>query len=130
MWEELDLFTFPYKKYKVVKTGEAEKILDELIEFYNERYVREDIGQTPNDRWEKGEREEKTRIRASPENIDLNHAFSLHYERKVKTEPAISFNARGWKVGKSPQDKVTVCFIPEKKIMIFKEKQKLWEYHL
>ena len=31
---------------------------------------------------------------------------------------------------KFPKDKVTVCFIPEKKIMIFKDKQKLWEYHL
>lgn len=113
---------------KIIK--EAEKILDELIEFYNEKHVHEETGQTPHDRWEKEKREGKTRIRALPENIDLDYVFSLHYERKVKTDGTISFNARKWKVGKFPKDKVTVFFIPEKKIMIFKDKQKLWEYHL
>lgn len=31
---------------------------------------------------------------------------------------------------KFPKDTVTVCFIPEKKIMIFEDKQKLWEHYL
>ena len=121
---------FLCEKHKVTKTTEAEKILDELIFFYNEKHVHEETGQIPNERWKKGIREEKSRLRPLSEEIDLDYVFSLHYQRKVKKDGTISFGGRRWKVGKFPKDTVTVCFIPKKKIMIFKDKQKLWEYHL
>jgi len=115
---------FLCEKYNVVKIPEAEKILDELIFFYNEKHVHEETKQIPNERWKEGIREEKSRLRILPEEVDLDYVFSLHYERRVKKDGTISFRAKRWKV------MVTVCFIPEKKIMIFKDKQKLWEYHL
>lgn len=121
---------FLCEKYKVVKISEAEKILDELIHFYNEKHRHEETGEIPNERWKKGIREGKSRLRTLPEEIDLDYVFSLHYERKVKKDGTISFGGKRWKVGKFPKDTVTVCFIPGKKIMIFKDKQKLWEYHL
>lgn len=117
-------------RYKVVGISEAEKILDELIYFYNERHRHEETGEIPNERWKKGIREKKSRLRILSEEIDLDYVFSLHYQRKVKKDGTISFGGKRWKVGKFPKDKVTVSFIPGKKIMIFKDKQKLWEYHL
>jgi len=121
---------FLCQRYKVVKISEAEKILDELISFYNERHRHEETGQIPNERWKEGAREKKSRLRILSEEIDLDYVFSLHYQRKVKKDGTISFGGKRWKVGKFPKDTVTVCSIPGKKIIIFKDKQKLWEYHL
>jgi len=121
---------FLCEKHKVKKISEAEKILDELISFYNEKHVHEETHETPNERWKKGIREGKSRLRPLSEEIDLDYVFSLHYQRKVKKDGTISFGGERWKVGKFPKDTVTVCFIPKKKIMIFKDKQKLREYHL
>jgi len=117
-------------KYKVKKISEAEKILDELISFYNEKHVHEETHETPNERYKKGIREEKGRLRPLSQEIDLDYVFSIHYQRKVKKDATISFGGERWKVGKFPKNVVTVCFIPKKKIMIFKDKQKLREYHL
>jgi len=121
---------FLCEKYNVVKISEAEKILDELIFFYNEKHVHEETGETPNERWKRGIKQGKSRLRALPEEVDLDYIFSLHYERKVKKDGTISFMGRRWKIGKFPGRIVTVCLIPDKKIMIFKDDQKLWEYHL
>ena len=121
---------FLCEKYKVVKIPEAEKILDELIFFYNEKHIHEETGETPNERWKRGIKEGKSRLRTLPEEVDLDYVFSLHYERKVKKDGTISFMGKRWKIGKFPGKVVTVCFIPDKKIMIFKDDQKLWEYHL
>ena len=121
---------FLCQRYKVVKISEAEKILDELISFYNERHRHEETGEMPNERWKRGIGEKKSRLRILSEEIDLDYGFSLHYQRKVKKDGTISFGGKRWKVGKFPKDTVTVCSIPGKKIMIFKDKQKLWEYHL
>ena len=121
---------FLCQKYKVKKISEAEKVLDELISFYNEKHCHEETHETPNERYNKGIREGKSRLRPLSEEIDLDYVFSLHYQRKVKKDETISFGGERWKVGKFPKDRVTVCFIPKKKIMIFKDKQKLREYHL
>ena len=121
---------FLCERYKVVRISEAEKILDELIYFYNERHRHEETNEIPNERWERGIKEGKSRLRTLSEEIDLDHVFSVHYQRKVKKDGTISFGGKRWKVGKFPGKVVTVCFIPERKIMIFKDKQKLWEYHL
>ena len=121
---------FLCQKYKVVKISKAEKILDELISFYNEKHVHEETHETPNERYKKGIREGKSRLRRLSEDIDLDYVFSIHHQKKVKKDRTISFGGERWKVGKFPKDTVTVCFIPKRKIMIFKDKQKLWEYHL
>ena len=70
---------FLCEKYKVVKISEAEKILDELISFYNEKHVHEETHETPNERYKKGIREGKSRLRPLSEEIDLDYVFSIHH---------------------------------------------------
>jgi len=73
---------FLCEKYKVVKIREAEKILDELIHFYNEKHRHEETGEIPNERWKKGIREGKSRLRTLSQEIDLDtHGFSRGYLR-------------------------------------------------
>ncbi len=62
--------------------------------------------------------------------IDLDYPFSFDHQREVKKDATIDFGGGIWKVGKFPKDTVTVCFIVKKRIMIFKDKEKLWECHL
>jgi len=57
--------------------------------------------------------------------------YSLFTMREeLKKDGIISFGVKKWKIGKFPKEMVNIFFIPEKKIMIFKDEQKLWEYHL
>jgi len=44
----------------------------------------------------------KSRLGASPEEVDLDYVFSLHYKRKTKKDGTISFIERRWKIGKFP----------------------------
>ncbi|MFQ5835386.1 MAG: hypothetical protein ACE5HR_05630 [bacterium] len=78
----------------MVKISEAEKVLDELISFYNERYRHEETGEIPNERWKEEVREKKSRLRILSEEIDLDYVFSLHYQRKVKKDGTISFGGK------------------------------------
>lgn len=48
---------FLCEKYNVVKIPKIEKILDELIFFYNEKHVHEETKQIPNEHWRKGIKE-------------------------------------------------------------------------
>ena len=50
--------------------------------------------------------------------------------RLVKKDGTISFLSRLWKVGQLPGQKVTVCYRPGSKLIVVKEGQRLWEYHL
>lgn len=121
---------FLCEKYKVSEVKEAKKILEELIVYYNEFRIHSETGEIPNKRWERAIKEGKSKLKDLPEDMDLDYAFSLHYLRKVKKDGTISFKGKPWKIAKYPGEWVEVCSIPEKKIMIYKDKQKLWEYHL
>lgn len=62
--------------------------------------------------------------------IDLNWVFSLHETRRVKKDGTITFKGREYRVGRFSGEEVTVCLIPSVKIMVFKDTDKLCEYHL
>jgi len=55
--------------------------------------------------------------------------FSIHDTRRVKKDGTISFKGKEYKVGRFPGQKVTLCIVPEVKIMVYKGKDKLCEYY-
>ena len=123
----------PYlcEKYRVTKVKEADKILNnDLIPYYNECRVHEETQEIPIKRWERGIKEGKSRLRPIPRGVKLDWIFSLQYPRLVRRDGTIQFAKKAWKVGKYMGQKVTVCLIPLKKIVIIKNNQKLWEYRI
>jgi len=111
--------------------GEAQaKGKNDLISYYNDCREHQETGEIPSKRWDKAIEDGKGKIRALNDSIDLDWVFSLYYERTVQKDGTVSFLGKQYKVGRYPGQKVTVCLIPDKKIMFYKGMDKICEYHL
>lgn len=122
----------PYlcEKHKVRKPEEAQGILDDLIAYYNDSREHQETGEIPSKRWDRAIKEGKGRLKPLDDTIDLTWVFSLHDTRRVRKDGTITFRGKEYRVGKFPGEEVTVCLIPEVKIMVYKSRDKLCEYHL
>lgn len=122
----------PYlcEKYKVSNIQEANKILRDSIAFYNEQRVHEETGEIPIKRWQAAEQEGRVRARSLKPEDNLDMMFSLQEERTVKKDGTISFLGQLWRVGKYVGEKVTVCYVPDEKITIVKDKHQICQYRL
>lgn len=121
---------FLCEKYNVKAIEEAGKVLEECIYFYNEKRVHEETKEIPLERWTKGIREGRGKLRPVNSALDLDVIFSLHSERIVSKDGVVSFMGRLLKVNRFPKERVKVCLVPEKKIIILRNEQKIYEEHL
>lgn len=122
----------PYicEKKRVKTVTEAQSELDELVAFYNDCRVHQETGEIPSKRWDRTTKEDKGKNRPLSGSVDLDWVFSLHYERSVQKDGTVSFYGKQYKIGRYPGQKITVCLIPDKKIMFYKGMDKICEYHL
>lgn len=122
----------PYlcEKHKVKDCREAQKILDELVSYYNEQRTQEETGEIPAKRWQEAISNGKGKLRPLDPSIDLDRIFSIHLQRKARKDGTIMFMGRKWSIRCPEGTPVTVCLIPNVKFMIYKEDKKLWEFHL
>jgi transposase InsO family protein len=118
------------ERYNIRNVEGASKILDDIVYFYNNKKVHSETQEIPIERWNRATKEGKSKIRAIPQDKDLDAIFSLQCKRKVKKDGTISYKGRIWKVGRFPEQEVTVCLIPDKKIIVLKDEQKIGEYQL
>jgi len=117
------------ERYNVKTVSEAMKILADLVRFYDTKRVHMETGEIPTERWNRAVKEGRSKLRPLPEKIDLDAIFSLHFQRTVYNDGTFKFQGRTYKLGQFPGSKVTIGFIPGKKLMAFKDNQKIWQYH-
>jgi len=122
----------PYlcEKHKVKHTSEAQKILDDLVSYYNDQRIHEETREIPTKRWEEAIKNGKGKLRPLDPSIDLDRIFSIHLKRKVRKDGSIMFMGRKWFIGCPEGTSITICLIPNVKFMIYKEEKKIWEFHL
>jgi len=122
----------PYlcERYRIRSVAEAQKIVQEVVSFYNEHREHEETEEVPLKRWEKALEADKGRLRSLDPSVDLDLVFSLHYERTVKKDGTFSFRGREFKLSHCGGERVTVCLIPNKKLMVVKDRQKVGEFYL
>jgi hypothetical protein len=122
----------PYlcERYRIRGVCEAQKVVDEVVSFYNEQRKHEETGQVPLKRWQEALEAGKGRLRPLDPSVDLDLVFSLHYGRTVKKDGTFSFRGREFKLSHCGGERVTVCLIPDKKLMAVKDGQKVGEFHL
>jgi hypothetical protein len=122
----------PYlcEKHQVMNLTEANKILAEEIMYYNERHVHAETNEIPVQRWKRGIDEGRSKLRPIPWGAKLDLIFSLQYPRVVRRDGTIQFHNKSWNIGDFVGEYVTVCLIPQKKFIILKDGQKIWEYHI
>lgn len=118
------------ERYKVKTVAEAMKILADLVHFYDNKRVHMETGEIPLERWNRAVKEGRCKLRPLPEDIDLDAIFSLHFQRTVYNDGTFKFQGRTYKLGQFPGRKITVAFVPGKKLMAFKDNQKIWQYYL
>ncbi len=122
----------PYhcEKHEVKDLREAQKILDDLIAYYNDQRVHEETQEIPKRRWDKALQEGKSKLRPLESSIDLERIFSIHLQRKARKDGTIMFMGKKWAVHCPEGTTLTVCLIPNLKFMIYKEDKKLWDSQL
>lgn len=117
------------ERYNVKTVKEAMKILADLVYFYDNKRVHMETGEIPVERWNRAIKEGRSKLRPMPQGIDLDAIFSLHFQRTVYNDGTFKFQGKTYKLGQYPGSEVTVGFIPGKKLMVFKNNQKIWQYH-
>jgi transposase InsO family protein len=122
----------PYlcEKHKIQEIPEAQKILEDLVSYYNEQRTHEETGEIPTKRWEDAVNHGKGKLRPLEPSVDLEQIFSIHLQRKVRKDGTIMFMGKKWPTGCQEGTPLTLCLIPNLKFMIYKEEKKLWEFHL
>jgi transposase InsO family protein len=122
----------PYlcEKHKVKETSEAQKILDELVSYYNDQRIHEETREIPTKRWQQAIHQGKAKLRPLEPSVDLERVFSIHLRRKARKDGSIMFMGKKWSIGYHEGTLVTICLIPNVKFMVYKEEKKLWEVHL
>jgi hypothetical protein len=122
----------PYlcEKHKVKDCVEAQKILDDLVSYYNDQRIHEETQEIPTKRWQQAIDQGKAKLRPLEPSVDLEKVFSIHLKRKVRKDGSIMFMGKKWSIGFPEGTPVTLCLIPNVKFMLCKEDKKLWEVHL
>jgi len=122
----------PYlcEKHKVKDGSEAQKILDDLVSYYNDQRIHEETREIPMKRWHQAIDQGKGKLRPLEPSVDLDKVFSIHLKRVVRKDGSIMFMGKKWPIGCPEGTAVTLCLIPNVKFMIYKEEKKLWEFHL
>jgi hypothetical protein len=64
------------------------------------------------------------------DSMDLDWIFSLHDTRSVRKGGTITVKGKEYKVGRYTGQEVTLCLIPKVKLMAYRGREKLCEYHL
>ncbi len=121
---------FLCEKHKITDCSQAQKILDELVAFYNEQRVHEETGQIPVQRWQNALENGKAKLKPLDPSVDLDYVFSIHLKRVVRKDGTLMFMGKKWPTDRPQNTPITLCFIPNLKFMLYKEGQKLWEFHL
>jgi len=122
----------PYlcEKQKIKDLLEAQKILDDLIRYYNDQRIHEETGQIPSQRWQEAIAHGKGKLKPLEASMDLDQIFSIHLQRKAKKDGTIMFMGKKWSTGYPEGTSITICLIPKIKFILYKEDKKLWEVHL
>ncbi len=79
------------EKYKVKDLSEAQKLLEELISYYNEKRIHDETGEIPAQRWQEAIRNGKGKLRALEPSMDLDQIFSIHLKRTVRKDGTVMF---------------------------------------
>jgi hypothetical protein len=109
----------PYlcERYQIKTLADAQPILQEEVQFYNEKRVHEETDEVPLERWKAALRAGKSYLRPLP-NTDLDLVFSLHYERRVKKDGTFSFRGQDYKLRQCAGAMVTLCLIPHQRLLV------------
>ena len=122
----------PYlcERHNIRTLTEARQVLADEVNFYNEERPHAETEEIPLKRWEEALKAGKGHLRPLAPSINLDLVFSLHYQRTVKKDGTISFQGKEYKLRQCAGRRVAVCLIPQRKIIVAWEGQKVGDFPL
>jgi hypothetical protein len=116
--------------HKVRDVAEAQKIVEDVSNFYNEQRVHLETKEVPRKRWDEAIKAGKGKLRPLDPGTNLDLVFSLHYERTVKKDGTFSFRGKEYKLRHLAGMRVTMGLIPGRKLLVIKDGQRAAEFPL
>ena len=84
------------ERYRTKSLTEANRILQDEIDYYNEYHIHAETEETPNKRWSRAVHENRNYLRELPTHGKLDIIFALHYQRHVDKYGTIAFRGKQW----------------------------------
>lgn len=94
---------FLCERYHLTNLTEANRLLREQVDFFNEYHVHDETKERPNHRWNRALEEGRSYLKSIPEKTPLDLHFGLHYTRHVKKDGRISFGGHWWDIPNAPR---------------------------
>ena len=91
------------ERKKVTSLKEANRILQEVVDFYNQYHQHETIKETPLSRWKRAIKENRTYLKPIDYDGSLDLLFGLHYVRSVKKDGRVHFGGGVWQLSRAPR---------------------------
>jgi hypothetical protein len=99
---------------KVRDYERANQLLAEQIDFYNQHQVCRTTGLTPNEAWERAQKEQRSRIQPCPALTLLDLHLALHVGRRLNADQTVDFLGRTYPVAACSKKTVTIVHHPKK----------------
>lgn len=118
------------ERYGITTVEAARPIVEELVGYYNEQRRHRETGEIPAERWARGVREGRSRLRPLPADIELPLVCAVQHERVVHSDGKVQFQGQRWPVSAPPESRVTVCWRPAEALVILWNGRRVGEYQL
>jgi transposase InsO family protein len=97
------------ERRKVTSLKEANKILQEVVEFYNRFHVHSETNETPWARWNQAVKDHRSYLKPIDYDGSLDLLFGLHFEREVAKDGRVQFGGLIFRLSRAPRHgKITV----------------------
>ena len=117
---------FAYEKVR--DYDQANQLLQQEIEHYNQNHRHASTGLTPNQAWEKALAEGRSKLLPKPEEKLLNLHLALHIPRRVSSASTVEFLGRLWSISPTTHKFVLIIHHPHKHFWIAEpvKRPKIW----
>lgn len=95
---------FLCERYKIKNLTQANKLIrDEIVPYYNEQHIHSETEETPEARWKRAMKENRSYLTPIPPKTPLDTIFSLHYTRKLNGAGSFTFKGLVFTIPEAPR---------------------------
>jgi hypothetical protein len=122
---------FLCEKYQVREVTEGNRILADIVAYYNEERMHLETGEIPARRWQEAMAADLGQLRPLSADVDLTDIFSLHLERTVGKDGTFPFLGQRWSLGRAlHQHRVQLRWLPEQRFWVLHGDRKVGDFLL
>ena len=91
------------ERRKVTVLKDANRVLQETVDFYNRYHRHSETGETPDFRWRQAVKDRRSYLKSIDYEGSLDLLFGEHYLRQVRKDGRINFGGHVWQLRRGPR---------------------------